>query len=380
MLFARIPGHIGTKNYLLRMVQEERVPHAQLFWGHGGGNLPLALAFITCLHCTNRGKKDACGHCPSCSRMRKFVHPDTTFVFPIGPTQRYRGKDVVCRNFLQEWRSFLYASPYGNQSDWSNHLGTANKQLLIPKEESRQLIQSTVLHPVESTYKTIILWLPERLHPSTANALLKSIEEPSAQTFFLLVSDEPRKILSTIRSRTQALHIPPFTDRALLQILTQEKGIEYTLASQAVKRANGNIHRAQALLERNEENHLVSFTYWMRACYTQDWTKLTEQVDAFQAMNKEQQKNFLRYALHLFRETLVGMYPGQIVSRATEEEKQFVQKFQQVLTHKTISSLTQWLNQTYYHIDRNANAKMLYTSLSLKIACTLQEQSMAPTM
>lgn len=369
MRFADIQGHEHTKRRLINVVQNNQVAHAQLFFGpEGSPNLTLALAFATYLNCQNRQAKDACGQCASCLKMKKFIHPDVHFVFPISSTKQITRKDVISANFLEAWRSFLYEHPYGNVSDWSYYFDGENKQLSIPKEEARQILQNLSLKAFQAGYKIMLIWLPEYMHVAAANALLKILEEPPPHTLFLLVSFDAEKILHTVLSRTQQRHISAFTDDTISAILTQQYQLREDKLSQIVTLAHGNLHKALKLVEEITDNNFVSFKGWMRLCYAHDFTQLTVQADAFQKMKRAAQKNFLAYSLHMIRAALITNATQEKLTRLTEKERSFIKKFSPTLTLEKVEKLAQWLNQAYYYIERNANPKMVHLALSLKIA------------
>jgi DNA polymerase III subunit delta' len=267
--FAAIPEHDPIKRRLRYITQHNQIPHAQLFWGRpGSAQMSLALAFATYLHCRQQVADDACGQCASCLKIEKLVHPDVKFVFPIGPTKKLTGKDVVSNNYLSTWRSFVQAQPYGLLSDWSYQVGSEQKQLAIYREEAKQITQYMNMKPLEGIYKIILIWLPEYLHPTAANALLKILEEPSPQTIFLLVSMAPEKIINTIRSRTQQIHVPAFSDQAITQLLANQYSLDSAKIKQIVSLADGNLNQAFKLVENSNQEAFEHFTAWMRLCYT----------------------------------------------------------------------------------------------------------------
>jgi DNA polymerase-3 subunit delta' len=369
MTFTAIPGHESIKMRLCYITLHNQVPHAQLFWGAAGSaQLSLALAFATYLHCTNQLSNDACQQCSSCLKMQKLVHPDLKFVFPTSNTTKPTNQEAGSNNYLQAWRSFVQEQPDGTLSQWSYRIGSEQKQLTIPREEARQIAQYMSIKPLESKYKIILIWLPEYLHPNAANALLKTLEEPSLQTIFLLVSIRPEKIIHTIKSRTQPIYVPPFSDHILLKLLTQQYDLPTEQLQEIVPLANGNIHQARELLENKQKNLWMQFATWMRLCYKQDLAALATQADTFQQLDKEAQKSFLVYALHVFRETLVIDLGKSQLLKSTYEEQEFLSKFKRTLKYEQIKYFTRLINQAYYHLERNVNSKMLWLNLSIKIA------------
>ena len=222
MRFGDIYGLEEIKRGLIEAVQKGHVAHAQLFSGPtGSANLALALAFITYINCENP-TEDSCGTCASCQKNTKFIHPDVHFIFPVSSTTRITGKDVLSTNFLKEWRHFLEEDPYGDIADWSVVFGGENKQLNISKGESKSIIQKLSLKAFEGGYKTILIWLPEYMHASAANGILKVLEEPADRTLFLLVTQNHEKLLGTILSRTQKVFIRSFNPSEISAILQNQ--------------------------------------------------------------------------------------------------------------------------------------------------------------
>ena len=204
MFFRDIIGQDEIKQRFIQAVQTEQIPHAQLLSGkEGTGKFALAFALSRYLNCTGRLENDACGVCPSCVKMNKFIHPDLHFVFPIVKNDK-RNK-VICDDYLPEWRSFLSENIYFTYNQWLEEIGEGGKQGLIYTRESNEILRKLNLKTFEAPYKTMIIWLPEKMHPDCANKLLKILEEPPQKTIFLLVSEQPDEILTTIQSRSQQI-------------------------------------------------------------------------------------------------------------------------------------------------------------------------------
>ncbi|RLD20446.1 MAG: DNA polymerase III subunit delta [Bacteroidetes bacterium] len=369
MRFSDIHGLELTKKQLITSVQRNQVAHAQLFSGvEGSALLPMALAYATYLNCTNPTDEDACGECSSCSKNAKFVHPDVHFVYPVSSTEKITGKDVISRSYLPAWREFLLASPYGTTIDWALVFGGENKNLNISKEESRQIIEALSLKAFEGKYKVMLIWMPEYLHPNAANGILKILEEPAANTVFLLVSPQKEKLLGTIRSRTQLMRIPPFSDEELSHLLVNEYHVDSAKASQLIPLADGSLRTALQLHEEADVNLHVMFINWMRNCFTHDFIALNTDSEKFATLSKSAQKTLLLYGLEILRDALVsGHNDGQLI-RVTGEDKDFVLKFGKTLNTTIIDLLSKQISDAHYHLERNANAKMVFMNLSILFA------------
>jgi DNA polymerase III subunit delta' len=366
MLFGEIVGHEALKNTLVASVQRNHVAHAQLFHGPvGSANLALALAYATYLNCEDRQPHDACGRCAACVKMQKLVHPDFHHIFPVASTKKI--KDNESDAFLPLWRQFVRESPYQTLSDWLDFIGADNKQGNISAEEARHIIKKLSLKPFEGTFKILLLWQPELLNVYSANALLKILEEPPANTIFLLVCNDANRLLTTILSRTQRVAVPAFDDTDILQQL-QQQGIPSAKAQQATYLSEGNMAKAIKLATESGLDQHMWFADWMRRCYKPDLVGLVKLADEYDAQSKETQKNLLEYSLRLFRDLMLFQNEILDLIRLQDEEMDFVQKFSKALKPQVIERVTPLLSEAHYHLERNARAKMVFLDLSLQLA------------
>jgi DNA polymerase-3 subunit delta' len=373
MQFSEIHGLDKIKNQLIQAVKKDHVAHAQLFLGEeGGANLALAIAFATYLNCQDPGENDSCGQCPSCVKNKKHIHPDVHYVFPVSSTTKVKGKDVVSNNFLKEWRQFLDEGVFGDLTDWSLIFGGENKNLNISKEESRQVIQKLSLTAFEGEYKILIIWMPEYMHPSAANGLLKVLEEPSDRTVFLLVAQDEERLLGTILSRTQKVMVRRFNHQEVQQQLLTS-GVSQEKASHIARLVAGNMKLALKLANDGDEDHGTSFKEWMRLCYGADHKQLVHWSDDFHKMNKINQRGFFRFGLSLLRETLLSHYGDPQLIMLNDSEKEFVRKFSTVVTPEVIEPLCNLFTEALFHLERNGSAKMIFLDASLKVIQQLKK-------
>ncbi len=368
MRFQDIQGLESTKQKLVEAVKNDHVAHAQLFAGaDGSANLALALAFATYLNCENRGE-DACGECPQCVKNAKYIHPDVSFIYPTAATAKLARDKSSSEKFLKEWRTFLLEKPYGNVADWSAHFGWENKLLSIPTHEKSNILQALSLKAFEGQFKIMIIWQPELMHQNAANGILKILEEPPAKTIFLMVSNNPNSLLTTITSRTQKLNIPLFEDSDVIEVLKKDRGISEEDASRLAYFAEGNLRKALSLSEGVEDDTQELFKEWFRYCYTFNFEALVPMADSFQKKGKEFQLDLLNSAGRIIREALVHNVPIQELARMPESEQAFIEKFSGVFEIDKVGALCPKLDEAMYHIERNANPKILFLDLSLAIA------------
>lgn len=371
MKFADIPGLHDVKKLLTDAAKSSHIAHAQLFVGAEGAlNLPMALAYATYLHCENKGD-DACGTCAACSKNSKFIHPDTHFVFPLSNVKGDKDEERFKADIHKAWRAFLLEQPFGNLNDWTNYYGGEDKQALISREESREIIKTLSLKPFESQNKIMIIWQPELMHTSAANGILKILEEPPPHTYFILVTNAADRLLSTIISRTQIVTVPLLHDEEVEACLQQKYSIDAKRTPKVVQLADGNINLALKLLENEEDDNTQRFTEWMRACFKKSYLTLVAMAEDYHGLDKLSQKNLMAYSVNMLRETLLNISGAGTINRTRGEELKFVQDFSKVMNVSKIEKSFKLINDAAYHLERNGSAKMIFLDLSLKISQTL---------
>jgi DNA polymerase-3 subunit delta' len=370
MNFSQIPGQQEIKIKLLRSVKEERVSHAQLFAGpEGCGSMALALAYARYISCENRTVSDSCGTCKSCVKYEKLIHPDLHFVFPV--IKGKKATDPVSDNYLEEWREFVKKSPYFNLNNWMDYIEVGNAQGMIFASEASEIIKKLSLKTFESDFKIMIIWLPEKMHQATANKLLKMIEEPPEKTLFLLISEEPDKVIPTILSRCQLVKIPSFKTTDIEKYLLDRFNLTADKAADISRVSNGNITRAINLCENEESNlaNLECFKSLMRFAWKRDIISLINWSEEVASTGREAQKNFISFSLRLLRENLMltlGQLKNSLVY-LTGAEAEFSGKFHPSVNQDNIYQLNEELNLVYSHIEANGNAKIIFLDLALKV-------------
>jgi len=370
MRFSQIPGHKETIEKLIRSVSMERVSHAQLFSGpEGCGSLALALAYASFISCENRKENDSCGGCKSCIKYDKLIHPDLHFVFPVAKTKKE--SDPISNSFLKEWREFVNKSPFFTINNWLDYIEVGNAQGLIFVSEAAEIIRVLSLKTFESDIKIMIIWLPEKMHIATANKLLKIIEEPPDKTLFLLVSEEPDKIIPTILSRCQHIKIPGFKDNEITDYLVNRYQCDSSKAAEIAGIANGNIIRAINLFQNQESSreNLDCFKSLMRYAWKRDVLSIIKWSEDVTAKGREAQKSFISYSLHLLRENLMlslGQKKNKLVYMG-HDENAFSEKFHPFINPGNVYSLTDEFNLAYSHIEANGNARIIFLDLALKV-------------
>jgi len=373
MQFAAIPGLPETKEKLLNAVKLNHLAHALLFHGpEGSANLTLALALASYLYCEQKSETDSCGTCGSCQRMNKLILPDLNFAFPVVASSKEEdgdedGKDEKS-DLLGNWRKFVLGQPYGNVYDFIYFNGFEKKQLNITKAAARKMIQTLSLMSFEGGYKIMLIWAPEYLHPSAANALLKIIEEPPAKTVFLLVTSQADQLLTTILSRTQKILVRAFTDEEVSSHLVDSGHCDAKAAAQIAMLADGNLRAAYRLIDQVEDQTVRQLRDWFRLCATKNLKELFLLSEDFHKADKESQKSLMLAGLNVTREILLKNLDLDHLLRTTDEDRTFINNIsKKMLTEEHADKLYQTFNAAHYHLERNGNAKMIFTDLSMEI-------------
>ncbi len=373
MKFADIIGQDNVKQRLIQSVREGFIPHARLITGaEGVGALPLALAYARYLMCTDRKESDACGSCPSCVKFNKYAHPDLHFVFPI--IKNDKKKKEVCDDYIAEWRQQLSEQPYFGLSHWFQRIDAENAQGMIYAKESSEIIKKLNLKTYEAEYKVMIIWLPEKMHESCANKLLKIIEEPPANTVFLLVSEQPDHIIGTIQSRSQRLPVPPIAPEVLSLVLSEKYTLEPDDLQFVVHLAEGSYIRAVETIESASEQELFFdlFVTIMRNSWQRDVKNMKAKAEFFASLGRERQKAFFTYGQRLVRENFLYRLQQPEINYLNRAEAGFSKNFSPYVNERNVIDFMGELALAERHVEQNVNPRLVFFDLSMKIAVLLK--------
>ncbi len=377
MQFKDIVGQKDAKERLLHSYKEGRLAHAIMLLGpEGSGNLAMALAFAQYISCPNKSHEDSCGACVSCKRHASLQHPDVHFSFPYFPAPKSErgGEDTNSGFYAAPWREALLESPYLSLDHWRDCITKDNKVLQLPVAEADYIMKRLSLKSFDGGYRFLILWLPEYLGSGTANKLLKTIEEPPANTLFFFVSNNSERILTTILSRVQTLHIPKLRDEDILGYLLG-RGVESQVAQSITHYVDGNFWRARLLAFSEDPNVFFSsqFIHWMRICFKKDMVAVVKWADEMHKLTREEQKDFLMYALDQVRQNLVLNYAGSSLARMNAQEAEFSVKFSPYINERNSEDLMDLISDAHLDIGGNVTSKLVLTDLSVKVHYQLKK-------
>ena len=375
MQFSEILGQEHIKNHLTQSANEGRIPHAQLFIGpEGSGTLPMAIAYAQYILCSNidgenNGQNQACN-----LKFEKLSHPDLHFAYPTVSTDSVKTKPKSI-DFISEWRTFTTQNPYGGLFDWYAVLGVQNKQGEIRVDDATEILKSLSLKSYEGGHKIMIIWMADKLNIAASNKLLKLLEEPPEKTIFILISENEEDIIQTIRSRCQILHFNGLSEAVIADALVSRESIDSKLAAKIAHQAQGNYNSALHLLHDDADDYPFEewFVTWVRAAFKakgnaaaiQDLILWSEKIAS---LGRETQKKFLQFCMEMFRQALLLNYEApDLVYFEPKVDKFKLENFAPFVNGNNIHDIFKELSDAMYHIERNGNAKIILTDLSIKL-------------
>ncbi len=395
MLMKDVIGLQEVKQHLVEMVQQNRLSHALLFLGkEGSGALPLAISFaqyVVCLPPPAVETEDLFGgmtamsslpavktpedivHQPAYSKADQLVHPDLHFSFPV--ITKKSGEKPTSKDFMVEWREFVRDTPYGNVYDWLQKIGAENKQGNITAEECNDIIRKLSLKSFESEYKILVMWMPEYLGKE-GNKLLKLIEEPPPNTLFILVAEKEENIIPTILSRCQLVKIPPMKIEEIEKGLMERNSITPEAAYQIACMCEGNYHEALQMLQHADDDWQNILKDWLNASIQQNTLNKAKVVDVINGLGREKQKQLINYFIHILEQSIrINVY-GEKRVMSPDKEKVIAMKLDKLASIEQRESIIKELDKAAYYVERNANGKMLFMSLTIRIHYILKHKTL----
>ena len=407
MQFSQVIGQKDLKVQLVHMIQQNRLSHALLFLGkEGSGALSLARAFAQYAVCEkvngktaisnrqsaveptlfgdpepiaehqteNTEQTDSCGECLACKKASQLVHPDIHFSYPVIP--RKPGDKPISTDYIKEWREFLKGQPYGNAFDWLQFIDAENKQGNITALECEDILRKMSLKSFEAEYKILIMWMPELLGKE-GNKLLKLIEEPPPNTLFIFVAENESLILQTILSRTQLVKVPMLTNLQVEAALETREGIPIKKAQQVAAMSNGNYHEALQQLQHAEDDWEVSLRDWLNSIVKTGPAAQVKWIEEVSKTGREKQKQFLKYFTHLLEHAIRLRVMGNAVDDGAENQSttDFALRFNKLCDISQQEAIINELDKAAYYIERNANAKILFHALTIRLYHIISNKS-----
>ncbi len=407
MQFKDVIGQQAVKSQLIDLYQQNRLSHALLFAGkEGAGGLSLAIAFAQYLVCEKINQtakpqtpagpslfgeepvaasaiqqspndfQDSCGVCPACVKATQLIHPDIHFSYPV--VTKKTGEKPISTDYINEWRQFIQEQPYGNVFDWLQSIQAENKQGNITAHECNDIIRKMSLKSFESEYKFLIMWMPEFLG-NEGNKLLKLIEEPPPNTLFILVAENESLILPTILSRTQLVKIGPLSKQDIVAGLLASGGSDAHQANNIAEFSDGNYHEALDQLKHSDNNWETFLRDWLNSILKSGPTAQVQWIEEISKIGREKQKQFLKYGNYVIQKAIRLQAVGDN-ELALENNKQasildLANRLNRLCDINQLEAICKELDLASYYVERNANAKILFHALTIKIYHIISNKS-----
>lgn len=380
MQFSEVIGQQEACDRLLQLAADGRVPHAMIFTGpKGSGKMALALAFACYLLGERMGELPSTVPLASVANaeamLAKWQHPDLYFTFPvIRPKGTSSDRQVTSDDFLREWRQMLSESVYFTMDQWMRRMEAENQQAMIYEAESDALNRKLSVKSSQGGYKVCVVWLPERMNLSSANKMLKLLEEPPLNTVFLLVSEEPSRLLETIRSRVQRFEVRGIDSADIARALVERRGIDTEMAGRMARAAGGNWLKAIEEFDADNENRQFFdlFVTLMRKAYMRDLKELKKWSETVAGYGRERQRRMLTYFLRMVRESFVYNFGLADLNYMTRGEESFAQNFARFVNERNVVEMAEKIQRTIRDIGQNANAKIQFFNLATDMIILLK--------
>ena len=343
-----------NKSY--RLINNERFPHAIMLNSIDGlPSVYLAETIAQALLCTKVNKP--CGECNSCRLVENRTHPDLLYTFPFISA----GKTGSSENYYSEWKSFLEENPVFIYEDWNNYLDSGNKQLGIYTGETQRISRFQSMKPYLSNKKVIVLYMSELMHNNTANKLLKTIEEPLANTHIILISNHYESNLKTITSRCQTISVPVskpehFENEVKLYNLEFDSKISIVSNNNLGLYANLIKHKSE-MTEFGEQ-----FLIWLRHCFNNDIKGVYKDCENFSINSRDKLIILLESFLKLFRDAFVDVNEKLPGSQLTS-----MRRLAPFVNNNNAKAIYSTLQKVTSDLHRNANTKLALFDASLII-------------
>ena len=374
MDFSEVIGQQHIKSHLIKTVKNGRIPHTQLFVGKSGsGILPLVLSYakeILC-HSFTKGSDEfiACKN-----KIEKLAHPDLHFVYPVNTNENIK-KNPISDNFSSEWRKFVLKNPYASLYNWYQFIGIEKKQGNISKLEAVSISKKLSLKAYEGGYKLMVIWMADKMNNECSNQLLKLVEEPPDKTVLLLLTENVEHVLGTIQSRCQILHIPVLSEENIYTQLTANHQVNSNEARKISHQSNGDFNKALHIIKNDGDEVFFEnlFVFWVTTAFKAKGNKsaindLFDWSEELAKEGRETQKKFLSFCLEIFRQAMLKNYKtDSLIYFESHDGKFSFDKFSAYIHQNNIFEIKDALENAEYHIERNGNAKIIFTDLSIQL-------------
>ncbi len=363
MKFADIIGQSALSKQIINLIQEGRMPHAIMLTGaEGVGKLPIAIATAQYLCCENPSNEDSCGVCPSCVKFAKLAHPDLHFTFPFAKSETNGIR--ICDDIVQDFRNANIENPYINLQSWLNYTSDG-KTGTIYRQEGNEIIRKLSMKPYESKHQVMIIWALDRMNDECANHILKFLEEPPANTFFICITTKEEDVLKTINSRTQKIYVPPISFEDMFEHANSTFNLPKANLEHIVRLARGSWSKflSEISSEDVQKELFQMFVVFMRVSWTLNMKDLRNWAEKMASLNRDKQKIFLQLAQNQIRENFITRLKSPELQYMNQQETDFAAKFSRFIHENNIEDMMAELQLAEEQIEQNINSKIIFFHL-----------------
>lgn len=370
MDFNDVIGQQDAKNRLSQMIEEQRIPHALMLCGPKGcGKMAMAMALSATL--LRQGHENSAN---TEAMLKTWEHPDLHFTYPvIKPTGTSSDHKMTSDDFSREWHDMIVKSSYFSIEHWLEEMKAENQQAIIFEAESDLITHNLSLKSSQGGWKICLIWLPERMNITCANKILKILEEPPQQTVFIMVCEEPEKLLDTIRSRVQRIDLKRIADSDIEEALVNRRLIDADTAKRIARIANGSWLRALEQMEANSENAemLEWFKNLMRLAYMRNVKGMKAWSETIAATGREKQLRAITYFSRMIRENFMYNFQLPQLNYMSQEEEAFAKNFAKFVNEANVIEISELFQKARREIAQNGNAKIIFFDVSLQMIVLL---------
>lgn len=323
MSFAGIIGHERPVSILKRALSNNRLAHAYLFAGTQGiGKKLTALALAASVNCRDASPGGGCGACSSCRKVASGSHPDVHLLVSDGED--------------------------------------------IKIDQIRQIQSDLSLKPFEGSKKTLIIDGAERMNTASANAFLKTLEEPPGDALIILVTAQPHGLLPTIRSRCQEVRFLPLSRRALARDLAERRGLSGEDAWFLAALAQGSMGRGLEMDIEQERTARREFMELRDRLPQMTAAEILSYADAI-AKDREQFERLLDTGIEWFRDAIVMGETGDEALLVYNYAKDGYQQWAERLPLERLLQDMQFLSAGRALLDRRVSGQLVAENILMKL-------------
>ena len=382
MIYDSLLIHHKIWNNLLSSVNSGRLPHALLFHGNDGtGKEAHAIELAALINCEYPAENGACGDCPSCKKIKSFQHGNIKLILPFPRGKISSSDDPSIRGLTEKNIDQLREMMMEKGKNPYTRLEIENARTILINS-IREVKKDLYMSSIDKGWTVVLIFDAEKLcipQPTSANALLKVLEEPPEKTIFMLVTSEVSAMIDTIRSRCQQIYFPPLASSFIEDKLV-EQNISQDKAKVISNIANGNIRLALNLSE-NIDELFSDLKLMIKACYSPSpttWQAVTNRTSSLKRKSVSELSYFFRTSILYMRDLHLANHESNndqfIFTNLTEHFRKIVKEYPDANWNECINNL----ENTFENIQRNGYLPLMITAMLVELKQQIVGEKVKP--